>query len=516
MRGPVPLDRHVSPFAPVIYGSCGGMCVGLSGEPWSYNVLAFVGVGLLVHALDAAQTGVRPMRASLLAGIAFGTTANAIALGSVVDLLAQFGHFPPTLSFLTALLCWLGQSAPYAVCGLATALARARGAALTLSFPLALTLGLGTVPQLFPWHVGTTQVDFLWYAQMADLGGEAVLNLMLGIASVALRQVVRPAATARAPALGIFVLSLLVPCGYGLVRLDQVREARARADKIEIGVTQPNVDIDEKHDPARSEQILRNLRDLTRTLEARGAELTVWPETAYPYQLSRRRRTLPVDQRAILGGGVHGPIVIGLVSYGNAPDGREQRYNSAWLARRDGTLGDRADKTRLLAFGEYVPLWALLPPLQRRFASPGFTAGTPAVIATAGTRLGILICYEDLFFGMARSVVQQGAQVLVNMTNDAWFGRGHVPGLHDMMAHLRAIETRRDLVRSVNTGVSSFTLATGETPRKSRIFARTGFLARVRKLTITTLYVQLGDFLTPACGIALMALVLRGRRSPAH
>ena len=133
------------------------------------------------------------------------------------------------------------------------------------------------------------------------------------------------------------------------------------------------------------------------------------------------------------------------------------------------------------------------------------------MIPVADMKLGILICYEDLFFSMARGVVERDADVLVNMTNDAWFGRGHVPALHDMMAHLRAIETRRDLVRSVNTGVSSFTLATGGTVLKTPIFTRKSFVAKVRKLTLQTVYVRFGDLLTPLCALVLTALLQQRR-----
>ncbi len=493
-------------LAPLAYGAAGGLCVGFSGEPWSYNLLAFVGVALLAHAVQCSESLARPHLRSLFAGFLFGASANAIALGSVVDLLEQFGHFPAYFSWPTAALCWFAQGAPYAVACAATSLACSRSVPLRVAFPLALTAALGCVPQLFPWHVGTTQVDFLWFAQIADLGGEAALDLALGVASSGLHGMLSGEKRSRRSSALALVLALLLPCAYGVVRLAEVRELRENAASLRIGVAQPNVDIHEKHDLQLRDQILDNLRSLTLTLEAGGADLTVWPETAYPYMFSRLRRQVPTDQRAILNERVHGPILIGLVSYENDAKGLERRYNTAWLVKKGGALGSRVDKTRLLAFGEYVPFWDLLPPLQARFPSPGFAAGRPDVIHVDGSRLGILICYEDLFFGMARGVVRRGAQALVNMTNDAWFGRGHVPGLHDMMAHLRAIETRRDLVRSVNTGVSSFTLATGENVKRTPIFERTSFIAVVRKLEIQTLYVRLGDLLTPLCLMLLVAL----------
>lgn len=493
----------------------GGLLVGLSGEPWSVNALAFLGLGCLVASFARAETEQRPRWHSVLSGFAFGGMVNAIALGSVVDLLEQFGHFSAWLAWPTAALCWVAQGLPYAVAGALVQFTSSRGVSRLWAFPPSLTLALGLTPQLFPWHVGTTQVDFLWFAQIADLGGEALLDLMLGICAVSLVELTTPRDATRRQAAMALVCALILPCIYGALRLSEVRTIRSAAPRIRVGITQPNVDIDEKHDLARRTPIMKNLLSLTRTLEQRGADLTIWPETAYPYFLARTRRVAPTDQRAVLADGVRGPVVLGLVSYETLPGGAEQRYNTAWLVDRDGKMGDRVDKTHLLAFGEFIPFWHYLPPLQKRFASPGFARGVPDVISAQGVKFGILICYEDLFASQARGTVQRGAEALINMTNVAWFRRGHVPALHDMMAHLRAIETRRDFARSVNTGVSSLTLATGETLKTTSIFTRTGFVADMRKLSLPTLYVKLGDWLTPLCGVLLIGLVLRKRKGAA-
>jgi apolipoprotein N-acyltransferase len=301
-----------------------------------------------------------------------------------------------------------------------------------------------------------------------------------------------------------------------------------------VGVAQGNVGIQQKHAPERARAIHDDLRALTGQHERRGAELTVWAETAYPYpwvreraaQHSHERRVVdahrqaslqrgPTDgelQRGPTDSGVRGPVLIGLVTYAQAAGSAvTTRYNSAWLVRPDGWLGDRVDKSRLLAFGEYVPLWDLLPPLRSRYPSRGFQAGRNDVVRARGHALGILICYEDLFGSLAREVVARGADVLVNMTNDAWFGRSREPALHDMVARLRAIETRRDLVRAVNTGVSSFSSASGRLLRQTRTFTRDGFVAEVRPLQVRTLYAVAGDWLTPLVGLGLAGAWLRAR-----
>jgi apolipoprotein N-acyltransferase len=494
----------------------GGTSLATSGEPSSWNLMAIVAVALLAEALSRSLARPRPLRAAFLSGLVFGTAANAIALSSLVELLVHFGHFSTLAAVPTAALCWVAQALPYALSTLLAAFVVRRDVPLLYALPLSSASMLGICPQLFPWHLGATQVDFLWFAQVADLGGEGLLDFLVCALGTALWSLARESAALRLRAGLVVGLCGLLPLAYGVVRLAQIEEARAQAEVVHVGVIQPSVDIDEKHEPSRRGEILERLRTLTKLAETDGAEMTVWPETAYPYELSRARTRLDRGDRALLGSGVEGPIVLGAVTYGPDAAGRPRRFNSAWVVERDGALSDRVDKTRLLAFGEYVPFWHLIPALQARFASPGFLAGKPDVVRAAGAKLGILICYEDLFFSHARSVVQRGAELLVNMTNDAWFRRSRTAALHDMMAHLRAIETRRDFVRAVNTGVSSVTLATGETVARTEIFTRTHLVEPLRRLSMTTLYVRLGDWVTPLCGLALFTLFALRRRPSGH
>jgi apolipoprotein N-acyltransferase len=130
------------------------------------------------------------------------------------------------------------------------------------------------------------------------------------------------------------------------------------------------------------------------------------------------------------------------------------------------------------------------------------------VVTSERGPLGVLICYEDLFASAGRATVLLGARALVNLTNDAWFGASREPLLHDVLARMRSIELRRDLVRAVNTGVSSFTGATGEVLRQTRTFTRASFVADVRMLELQTVYARLGDLCLPLCLFALCGCLL--------
>jgi apolipoprotein N-acyltransferase len=179
----------------------------------------------------------------------------------------------------------------------------------------------------------------------------------------------------------------------------------------------------------------------------------------------------------------------------------------------DGAITGIYDKVHLLAFGEYVPFWDLLVPIQR-MVSRGFTPGVvEGSLPIAGTFVGPLDCYEDLLVEHVRRTAALDPGFLANATNDAWFGDTGAPHLHHMLARLRAVETRRDLVRAVNTGISGLVLATGEDEHRTRPFERTSFVAEVRLLRgWTTPWVRFGDLVTPALLGLLGGIALARRR----
>ncbi len=267
-------------------------------------------------------------------------------------------------------------------------------------------------------------------------------------------------------------------------------------------------------------------------MEAEGADLTIWPEAAYPYAIPHDARVVPGGRRAILGDEVHGPIVVGLVTMAKpvtvAPGEIERNsYNSAMLLLPDGSLSAPYDKLQLLWFGEMVPGGAQLPWLRRLFErSGGLIPGegpraldlpTPRSGGPAA-RLAVLNCYEDTLPEVGRLLAASLApSLLVNITNDAWFYGTAEPELHARLGAMRAIELRRDLVRAVNMGVTSWVDAAGVV-RARRDAAGQGTLLvtpTVREGPLTV-YARFGDL--PA--YALLALVTavfawRSKRAPA-
>lgn len=499
----------------VLLGALAGAVLAIAGAPREWPLLAFATPPLLLAAI-AGEAGDRASaKRGFVAGIAAGTACNAIALYWIVGLLESFARFPLAAAVPVAILLFVAQSATFALAGAAAgALARtspafARG--LWVWLPVALAASFSITWSLFPWRPSAAVIPWVAWVQAAEIGGEPLLDFAWALAGCGLFAGVRDR---RALPFAIGAAALVLPVMYGAIRVDQVREERAHAPLLRVGVVQPNVGIYEKHDETLWMFQLVDLRELTAEVEARGAELVVWPETSYPFPWPRERRVDMPGFQAAIRDEVRGPLLFGAITR----RGPCARWNSAIALDRDGRVTGVSDKVELLAFGEYVPLWHVLPPLQARFRCPGLLAGeTPETLSIASARIAVLNCYEDVLARYGWRVMQSSPDLLVNVTNDAWFGDTSEPFLHQTVARMRAIETRRDLLRSVNTGVSSHVAATGEVLHATATWQRTAFVAEARILAGRTLWVRLGDVTTPTLlgallGAALATAARRRRR----
>jgi apolipoprotein N-acyltransferase len=502
----------------------GALAAATSPVPLEWTWTGFIGPAFLLAALEAGWRyrppgvaadplglyGPAPSaKRGFLAGWLFSTTINVAALYWVVGLLVDFGSFPWIGAFFTALLLWTSQGVAYGIAGaLAAALMRA-GARGFFALPFAITVLSALVPSLFPWRIGYSQIGFPLFVQMADIGGEPLLDLAVStVACGAYDALVHRSRAAAIAAIVAFAL----PLGYGAIRIADVQSDMDEARVLRVGVVQPNVGIWEKRDRRLARDHLAELQDMTAGLEARGAELVLWPESAYPYPIPRDLEEDPGGPMSVRGGRFDVPLLFGSVTY-EPPRYGNARYNSVVALNGAGRITGISDKVVLLAFGEYTPLWEQVALIRENFPR-GFTPGREAlVLETEGIRVGVLNCYEDVIAHHGRVVGRQVPDFVINVTNDAWFGDTSEPFLHQMVARLRAIEIRRDLVRAVNTGTSSHTLATGVDVFKTDTFTDAAIVTGVHLLHETTVWTRVGDWVTPVCFGALLgaAIALRPR-----
>ncbi|MDD3312053.1 apolipoprotein N-acyltransferase [Pseudodesulfovibrio sp.] len=243
--------------------------------------------------------------------------------------------------------------------------------------------------------------------------------------------------------------------GFGYFHLDA--QSGEKAD-FGVSIAQGNVDQAEKWVPAFQARTVEKYAKLTlRAVSDFHPELVVWPETAMPFYLEENtsfRTALEILARDT---GTH--LIIGAPAY-RVIDLQKKDYvllNRAWLMDETGRTNQSYDKEHLVPFGEYMPLKSFIPFDQLVQAAGNFVPGTdnkPLVIK--GVPLGMLICYEAIFPELAQQQVERGAQAIINISNDAWFGDTSAPGQHLDLTAMRAVEQGRWLVRSTNTGISAF------------------------------------------------------------
>jgi len=341
----------------------------------------------------------------------------------------------------------------------------------------------------FPWGLlGYTQYLRLPVIQIAELTGVYGVSLVIVAVNAAIAGCFvlswRPALGGVGLAGGLVAATL----AFGFWRL----AAPAPPGEVRIAIMQPSIEQPLKFDPAFASTTLAIYLTLTSRAGAERPDLIVWPETAAPSPLRRDPELLRT--LGALAGSLRVPLLVGSIDVdGSTPP---KIHNTAFLLTERGIVG-RYDKIHLVPFGEYVPLSGLIG-FVRSWAEfiaelePGSRA---SVFPGPPAPFGVVICYEGIFPELVREFVRGGARLIVNMTNDAWFGRTSGPWQHLAMYPFRAVEHRVAVVRAANTGVSAFIAPTGKIVRRVPLYERTTAAERVPLRSRTTLYSRLGDWL---------------------
>ncbi|MGE3538099.1 MAG: apolipoprotein N-acyltransferase [Candidatus Tectimicrobiota bacterium] len=367
-------------------------------------------------------------------------------------------------------------------------------------------------PRVFPWYLGTLQLPALSFIQIADVTGVHGITFSIVVCSTVLAAWLRsgamPAERGRAGMVLALAGLLLVQWGYGQWRLPQIETAMQQAQPLRVALVQPNIGMYEKRGGIDREAQLDLQLALSYATLAQQPALVIWPESMYPFGVPEQMQQLPWPQ-APAGPPLH--WLIGALTYAGQGTAR-QVYNSVLLLGPEGHILGRYAKQQLLAFGEYIPLQQYLPFLRNISPTIGnLTAGTGGIVRLPnGVGLGPLVCYEDIVPHLARQAVQQGAQVLVNLTNDIWFGDTAAPYQHRTLAAFRAIENRVYLVRVTNTGLTSIIDAVGREQSVLPLFQAEARVQTIQPLRVPTLYTRFGDWFAQLCSL-IAFLVPLGR-----
>lgn len=456
-------------------------------------------------------------------GFITGLVANGGGFYWIVPFLQRFGHLPIVAAVPIFLLLVSYQALTFAA--FAWCVRRLHdhfGGGVTFIAPVVYVALEMVIPFVFPWYLAITQAWVRPVIQIADLTGPLGVSFLIVLVNGAIWDAYRAwRAGERVPlkrisvAVGILSLAL----GYGLVRINQVQTAREKAPKLKVGVVQANIGISEKWRPQLAQQQLAVHQELARSLESRGAELVVWPESSYPYYFGRdQSQDWPLNDARRAKRNFTTPLLFGALTAGG---GSPYPYNSALLLDRDGDVRGTFDKNILMVFGEYIPYFEQMQFIKRWIPEvSNWARGTDVAVfelqrPTGPVRIGPMICYEDIFPSFGRRLVKKDPNLLINITNDAWFGRTSEPYEHLALAVYRAVETRLDLVRAVNTGVSAYVDATGKVydkspsvdPDETPGVKPVSLLNDVAVLQPFKLYARLGEWFG---GLCLLAAVIFG------
>ena len=456
-------------------------------------------------------------------GLWLGGITGLIYFAGTVHWVTNSIHFYggiPVLpaSFITLLLCAYLAIYPAAFGVTSVYLRRTHPKLFWVGAPAlwtALELARTYVFSGFPWSLlGYSQHLALPVIQMADLTGVYGVSFLIVLVNAAIAEFIAD----RKQYIGIAaaVLAITLVLGYGFIKL----RAPEGDKRITVSVVQGNIEQDKKWDAAYQAETREIYQRLTREALKDHPDIIIWPETATPFYFGATKGidiALTADLRGFVRS-IKTPLLTGSPSYEQRQDHSYILRNSAYLLDPNGGTAATYHKIHLVPFGEYVPLKSVLFFVDKMVQAIGdFQGGDTYTVmnipAPKGEiTLSTVICYEIIFPDLVRRFVDQGAQVMTTITNDAWFGRTAAPYQHFSMAVFRAVENRVPVARAANTGVSGFIDAKGRVLAASDIFKEAQLTHTLIPGMAKTFYTKHGDFFAYACAFLGLVLIVKFRK----
>ncbi|WP_034604266.1 apolipoprotein N-acyltransferase [Halodesulfovibrio aestuarii] len=452
-------------FAPLLAMSTAGLALGSANTIYQLPPLVLLYPACLYLLGLQAESGVIAFRRGLLAGtVAFSACLYWIAVPFAEQTampwyLAISG--PVGVSFLlgiySAVFSWccykfLRNAAPLYV-GIST-------------FFLwgTLELARGTLFSGFPWaSLAAAFSDWPAYVQpVSVLGAEGYSALLAALACYITAALITSSVKHSVAAL--MSLALLFTSSY----YSWIQPADADAN-IKIAMVQGNIDQGAKWNKRYMRGTVDRYITLSKQVLDHPVDLVIWPETSMPFYLQSSREYLPLIRSLAIAS--KAPYLIGTPGYATGTGGRKfDIFNRAYLIDSEGLMLSWYDKVHLVPFGEYVPFY--IPFAEDLLQGTGtFEPGTKHdPISVGNLAMGVLICYEATFTELVQDRVERGANLLVNISNDAWFGKTAAPEQHLDMTILRAVEQGRYLARATNTGITAIIDPKGNITTKGKSF----------------------------------------------
>ena len=487
-------------------------------------------------------------RASFGWGLLCGTIVHGGGYYWISELLITFGHLPWPVAFLGYALHSVYQGLMFGIWAwLINRIGNTTPVPIQWSAPLAMVAIEFAIPRLFPAYMGNSQFPFPPMMQIVDLFGIGAVTFLIYRVNATLYLWLRAVTEGRTRPMKATYATLIMVVGtlaYGGIRIFEYDHRVAEAQTLRVGLVEGDIGIFERETREKKINHLLIQQKLSAELVEQGAELIVWPESAYRRKLiPRDAERLPPSPTPLVDDyeadvrqhtarshrdapqrGFTTPLIFGGGSYEPRPEPRFegdvdwQAYNSAWLLDRDGNSHGRYDKVYLLMFGEYIPLTEYFPWIYELIPAAGdLEAGDRIEVFEADLwdkgpiRIGVMICYEGILAGFTRGLADRRPHFITNLTNDAWFGKTAELYLHFALTIPRAIENRVAFVRVTNTGVSAFVDPVGRIVKTTRPDDAETLMWDVPLLQSATVYQITGDVFFWACLLMTLGLYGWGR-----
>ncbi len=433
--------------------------------------------------------------------------------------LAGYGGLPEALAWIAySLTAAMLACYPAAVCAAVKFLMKRCGESCFLLFPLvwAVSEYAQSVSPFggFPWLLtGYSQSGWLGLIQVADLAGVYGISFLIASVNTAaawpcLRKTRRPAVWAPLVGAGIMVFGCLA---YGEMSLRHWGKFRPA---FQAAMLQGNLDIDDDQQ-VLMDKFQRGYVRMADSLGPPAPDLLVLPESPSPVSFENdpayREMLESLAKRYSLG------LVFNNISY-RVVQGQERYFNSAYFLDAKGNLAGIYDKIHLVPFGEYIPLKKMFSFVETISKDVGsFAPGSDYRIVHVGQYpANAIICFEAAFPGLVRRFVREGSRLIVNLTNDRWYGNSSAPYQHLAIARWRAIENRRYLLRAANSGITAVIEPTGKIQSPTGILKEAVCRGGFAFIADQTPYTRYGDVFIFLCAIITVLAAIAGMRGSAR
>lgn len=512
------IKKFFDRFALYLPAIISGILLGLSFPKADLSFLAWFSiVPLLVFLHD------KDKKESFIAGFITGVFYFFITIYWIYHSINHYGsiHFVPSILLVFLLSCYLSLYVAVFSLLYSYQIKRTTIPSMVIApfFWVTLEYIRSFLLTGFPWSsIGYSQYSFSTLIQVSDLIGVYGISFLVisinGAITDALlykkRKTERPLMQVYPTFVSLSVICLIFISVfiYGIVKIN----SKIEGQRIKVAVIQGNIEQDKKWDHNFQSYVMNVYKSLTLDSLKYSPDMIIWPETALPFYFDYDKQL--TDDLIGFQGQTNSYLLLGSMMIKPDRDNKKKVIytNSAILFDKNAKISYIYDKIHLVPFGEYVPLRKVLFFINKLTYGIGdYTPGDIHLKAiTPFGSFGTVICYEIIFPDLVRKFfVKDGANFLVNITNDAWFGTTSGPYQHFNMAIFRAIENRKPVVRVANTGISGYIDSKGKVVSSTELFKQTFAVYEIETNKTTTFYTKNGDLLIYFSFVITIILLLR-------